>query len=826
MQAITLQANGLNRLPNPLTAPSGSLIQADNVVIDKDNTIEQRRGFKRYGMPLSDMHRLFSYQSKLLVHYGSKIAKDSDGLGTWYDYFPGTYDPPIGSPRIRELETNKNFYFLTNAGVKKLDRTDAYSQIFQAGMPRGLDIYITDVGTPGFMPNNTQVAYRICWGITDSNNNKIIGSPSERGIFINTTGSSQRLGISSYIPDLTNMTFNHFYQIYRSEVTVGVGVVPSDEMQLVVEKKLTLTDLSNTFISYNDSLEEGLRGAYLYTNPSQEGILNANERPPIARDIALYKEMTLYANTISKHRLSFTISFIGGSNGLIDGDIITIGGRIYTGHTGSAPLEEDFLIVTAGTQSEQIEGTVIHLIGKINKNSNNTTIYAYYQSGYQDLVGQILIEERGIGGSQFYITSNRTTAFTPNFPSSGITYASDNDVAINRLYFSKISQPESVPLLQYIDVGSRNKNILRVIALRDSFFILKEDGIYRGTGTDPTNLSIMLFDSTTDLLAIDSAIAFNNQVYCYSTQGITAISDSGISIVSRPIESDLLKISSYLYTTFPSITSGLSYESDRKYILSTISDIIDNNSTEQFVYNSLTNTFTKWLLELNHAILFNGDNRIYYCSADPDIPYVMQERKSYTEYDYADDDLPVVITGQVGLMIRLLDSTNCQVGWTLSDGVRKSVITSILDGFYIIVKDYYTWNMAGATVYKPISCKVQYAPQHCGNPAMVKHFTDVLLHFREASFDELTLTFSTDISGFDELVTLTPNVQAKWGGFPWGSAPWGGRGMYLQTIRTFVPLNKSKGRWLNVGIQCNQALATFSLAGNDLNYEDVSLRSK
>ena len=81
--------------------------------------------------------------------------------------------------------------------------------------------------------------------------------------------------------------------------------------------------------------------------------------------------------------------------------------------------------------------------------------------------------------------------------------ASDNDVVPNRIMFSKFQQPEAVPILNFIDVGPKDKEIKRILALRESLFILKEDGIWRLTGTTSADFTVAPFDSSAIILAPD-----------------------------------------------------------------------------------------------------------------------------------------------------------------------------------------------------------------------------------------------------------------------------------------------------------------------------------
>jgi hypothetical protein len=198
VQTVELKSKGQYTHPNPLTLPSGAMLVADNVVIDREDTTEQRRGFKRYGASLSGtIQKLFNYKNRLLVHHGSTLSYDSDGAGTWVDY-SGTYTAPTGATRIRGLGANKNFYFATSAGIYKLDSLTAVPG--SAGMAKGLDGSGVTSGASGFMANSVQVAYRVVWGKTDANNNKILGAPSQRIIVANTAGATRTVDLTFSIP--------------------------------------------------------------------------------------------------------------------------------------------------------------------------------------------------------------------------------------------------------------------------------------------------------------------------------------------------------------------------------------------------------------------------------------------------------------------------------------------------------------------------------------------------------------------------------------------------------------------------------------------------
>ena len=512
-QALNLKISGLHTNPNQFSEiPEGALQVADNIQIDKGSVAEPRRGQAKYGKVNASYNgsidALYDYNDTLLVSYNNKLAKDN-GSGTFTDY-TNTYTPPTGH-RIKSTQANKNFYFTTTSNIKKMAvLTD---EPINSGSPRALDGYCSiDTGSSnGFLGNGESVAYRFVWGYKDANDNLIIGSPSGRATVTNSSGD-KNVDIRLYIPD--TVIVGYFYQAYRS-VNVGTNIEPPDDLQLVYEGNVTITDINtNGYVDFKDITPQDLRGAFLYTSPTQEGILQSNDEPPFAVDICTYKNMTFYANT--KGRQNFFITLISATNsgtGLANGNTITINSIVYTASTAGETPASGIFKLSAGSAGEQIAETARSLVKVINL--RQSTISAYYISGFGDLPGKIFIQANDYSTSEFYVISSNTTCWNPVLKSSGTDNASTNDENPNRIYFSKLQQPEAVPLLNYVDAGSRGVEILRIIPLRDSVFVIKEDGLFRIIGEDPSSLRISLFDNTVKLLSIESAVEINNQIYCF-----------------------------------------------------------------------------------------------------------------------------------------------------------------------------------------------------------------------------------------------------------------------------------------------------------------------
>lgn len=820
-QVLNLKIAGLYTHPNDLSeVPQGALARADNVVINRESVAEPRRGFDRltYGFASNSdrANKLFVYQDTILAHYATnKLARYSSG---WTNY-SGTFDPPSATVPVRAAEANNNFYFTTSTGVKVLDSVSATPG--SAGIPRGLDAEASLTGASGFMSTNTQVAYRVLWGIKDANNNLIIGAPSQRAVVANSSGGTRDVSLQITIP--AGITTDHFFQVYRSAMSATSSTEPTDEMGLVYEANPTSGEITAKSLTITDQTPEDLRGASLYTSPSQQGIAQANDEPPLAKDVAEFKNCLWYANTVSKHRLFVTILSVGGSSGIQLDDTITIAGTTYTAKASENVASLQYELVTGGTPAQNIADTALSLVRVINQNSTNTSVYAYYLSSEGDLPGQLLIEERSLGGSSFAATvSARGAAFNPALPTSGTTVSSTNDTFANGLYNSKLQEPEAVPILNYRRLGSAAKAILRIIPLRDSLFVLKEDGIWRGTGDYPA-FSFDALDLTTKLIAPETAVVLNNQIYALTDQGVVSISDTGIQVASRPIESSILELFGSSLSTIRTTAFGVSYETERKYILFMPSDEADTYPTQAYVYNTFTNSWTRWPLAKKCGIVRASDDKLYLGDAESE--YINQERKTYTFRDYIDEATSVTITGVSGTIVSVTSVNGLEVGDLIYQSESLNSQVTSIDVLANTVEVYTATSFANGstTVYKAFESIVEWVPQAGQNAGMLKHFQEASLLFKNNYFPEGNVGFYSELSGSVEETTVTGTYGGLWGRFEWGETAWGGV-QRPRAIRTLVPRDKAWCDLLSVRFRHKMAYSTFQLLGVSLPFEFISER--
>lgn len=1076
-QSLTLKAKGLYTYPNALSEmPEGALTQADNVVIDRNGVIEPRRGFNQYGDDLGistdRAKQLLVYKDRILRHYTTVLQYDN-GTGT-FTSFNGSYSETETGLRIKSVEANGNLYFTTSAGVYRISATSASQFVNTAGYIRkaggvtALDINGTiDYTTSGFFQNETasylsKVAYRLTWAYRDTNGNLVEGAPSSRLVLTNYSSTlSGTVNLTFAIPtDIT--TTDYFYRIYRSQVVETPSadiddLDPGDELNLVIEDYPTSAELTARSVTVNDPTPEDFRtgGALLYTNPvSGEGILQSNEAPPLAKDLALFQNTVFYANTqtiqsldlamlgvtsltsgtstitITQGATTNTYKFRGvkeittftfdtkaattdGGYFLVNsasnargyffwmdktgatatptggttsgripvkcnisaavtaddvaevvktafnttsdftatrlGAVVTVtwtnNGNVTNAANGAVAVGGVFAIAVTqqgdgedqalkevllsglSSPSQAIDETARSLVNIINNNTSEV-VNAFYMSGPDDVPGLILLKARSLSASAFSVIANSTATggmFSPTLPTSGTSVISDNDVEPNALYYSKFQQPDAVPIVNKFNVGPKDKEILRILPLRDSLFVLKEDGIYRVSG-QAGSFTLDPFDYSAILLAPDSAVVLNNQIYCLSSQGIITVSDTGVSVISRPIEGTLDRITSsnfsYRLTTF-----GVGYESDRAYMIWLVSDTTDTVATQGFRFNTFTNSWTRSTKSKTCGVVNPADDKLYLGAGDEN--FIEQERKDFLRTDYADREFTLTIpaNGVDEDFVTLSSDTEVEDGDTLlqvqyltiarfnqllrkldldplaqySDyyatygasagvnftnalanlaarldtdtGVACGGFVALMSGgtsFTSIQTDFndivnrlnsassllhknYTLSTGTTDVEAPIlgdgetlnqvqtmfampfvqgeillvkgvKADVIWAPQSFGDASILKHVREGTVMFEDTVFYNAEMGYASDLSPAYEFVEFDEVGLGDWGMFDWGAQNWGGEGSQVP-LRTYIPRDKQRCRFLRPRFRHGVAREKFAVFGISLTFRPISSRA-
>jgi hypothetical protein len=330
-------------------------------------------------------------------------------------------------------------------------------------------------------------------------------------------------------------------------------------------------------------------------------------------------------------------------------------------------------------------------------------------------------------------------------------------------------------------------------------------------------------------------------VYFLSDQGVVALSDSDTQIMSFVLDKTIIENTSpTIYPNLREIAWGIAYQSDRKYILFMPDTGSDTQSTQQYVYNHLTQVWTRWTLGATCGLILKRDGKMYLGSEAGTAPdatdsYIYQERKSFTIADYADNQyFSTCETDEYTDIIVILNPSlpgteELKVGWTITQPTTgaSSVITEIIPGtpYSVIVLDAtQIWKTGPITIFVPIYSEIETIQVDCQNPGMNKQFSEAVYVFTEQSFSSLTAKISSNTAGLPITDILIPTVRGGWGLDPWGTTPWGGMEQGQGKIRRYIPTAIQRAGWLYFNITNQRAFTKFGLSGIEVFYKQTSSR--
>jgi hypothetical protein len=684
-------------------------------------------------------------------------------------------------------------------------------------------------GTPISFYKGAQVGYRVVFGRveTNVNNGSItrLGAPSSIAIANNISATSTNIEVTATLPKNAENEIT-FVQLYRSAQTEGIDISPLDQYNLVYEAELTPSDFSNRVITITDETPDSLVGIPLYCGSDREGIIQANNPPPMCLDMCTFRDFALYANANQPSTRKFTIVSVGAPSGIQINDVITVSGtflgiafsRTYTGKASENAASREFAVVTSGTPSQNITDTANSLIRVINYDEN-LPVHAILLSTTTDLPGQILLESDDPTLETFQITASlHQSAYDPELNN----LVSTINTSSNGIYVSKSGEVEAVPATNLFYAGDSSAAVLRIIPLRDYVVVLKTDGIYKIQGLTPNTLVCNPFDLTTKIIGADSAVALNSAVWMLSNQGVVSISDGGVDGKSIPIDDQInLLIQSFL-DNLTDKSFAIGYESDRKFILSVPQGNTAFTQT-QYVFNYVTNAWTTWERNLRTAFIHSNEGNLYISRADDGNNGVSKERKSATYRDYVDEAIDLSITAISGTTITLSSTSQVEVGDVLyqSSSTFSPILSVDLSTNEVIVQTAIGWVIGAVEVLSAYECSVTWKQVFGDNPALVRQFSEGLALFKNTRFNLSTMDFATDFSSNPEKVEIPGQGNGLWGLFSWGDPPWGAQ-IFPQCLRFYIPQNKQLGSYLIPTINIKQGYSNFKFQGLAISYYNIS----
>lgn len=742
---------------------------------------------------------------------------------------------PDTGRRVRAAEIAECALVTSNRGVLKI--IDADSEILPAGMPRALDLIAeldSSAATEVLLANGEQTAYRMRWGRRHAGGRVVFGPPSGRVPINNNAGATRDVLLTAYIP--TEITSSDFFEIYRE--TIGTET-PGDEVQKIYERAPTTAEILQGWLQVLDTTPDIFRGAKLDTNESQAGPGQSNDRPPHCVDISEQKGVALYLNTKLPQRKLIQLLGVGGLTAATS--TITIGGVTLTADTAETIASGVFKKFTTGTDSQNTENTARSLCKVFNLYAANTKYYAYYASGVSDPPGRILIEARSFGEDAFAITANSAGtggAFNPVLPTSGTEVQSSDEARRNRLYASKRGQPEHVPWGEnFYDIGSESDEAHRIIRHGECNFVFKDKTIWRVLGDSPENIVVVPHDDTVELVGRDTVVRCNGQLFALTNQGVVSVEGSGVTIVSWPIERDLLadvRASIAAGTQHDWVAVG--HDSDRTLRLwgPTFTYGDDAGKRVCWKYNVLTKAWTRELTNANCAAVFR--DRVYY-GLNNAYGHVLKQRSGFadasasfgSEIEQTDPSGSVVLSGVSGATATytFTDGVNWDgyystfgAGWLVVDGSNWFVVESVAGG--VVTFDRSGITSGTKTAYRPIPFAVEFAPRTAGSSFSEKQKDELHIVADTQNSHKCTVSFVNETDTKAELTdqawtSSPPSHVLSLDAFEGSSA----QCRVARRYRTDVLRSRSRGAQVGVRIDHSIAASRFVLRSIGLGTRDT-----
>lgn len=687
----------------------------------------------------------------------------------------------------------------------------------------------------------SQVAYRMVFGRveTDINGGTItrIGAPSSQALVTNILATPTNTTVVGTLPKNSDNLIT-FVQLFRSAQTSSTDITPLDQYNLVYERELESADFTARTISITDETDDSLVGIPLYTGSDQEGILQANNPPPMAWDVCKFRDFTLFGNITRPSTLSITILAAGPSDGVQVADTITIAGdfqgtpysRTYTAASTEDATTQTFKVFTAGTPSQDITDTTNSLIRVINYDES-LPVHAILLSTSTDLAGQILLEADHPSYDTFtVIASAHGDAYDPDLTAE---VESEVNTLNNGVGVSKLGELEAVPSLNLYYVGDSSSDVVRLIPLRDYVICIKRDGVYKIQGTDPRNLTVNPFDLTTHIIGSDTAVSLNSSVWMLSNQGVVSISDGGVDAgKSIPIDDQLSRLIGTQRDNLEDVGFAIGYESDRKYILFLPETSDDENTTNQFNFNYVTNAWTTWSRDIFTAFIHSNEDKLYISRADLDSQGVSQERKSGTFRDYVDEGLERSITAINETLVTLSTLLNSDGDVDIhagdimyDDDTHFSPILSVdVENSQVTIQNTINFSVGSITILKSYQTSITWKQVFGDNPAFMRQFSEGMFLFKNSQFKLGVARFSTDFSRGISDVDIEGSSNGLYGLFPWGEVPWGGA-LLPDKIRFYIPQDKQVASYLIPSLRIRQGYSNWKNQGLAIYYSNISPES-
>jgi len=668
----------------------------------------------------------------------------------------------------------------------------------------------------------TQSAYNGSFTVTVTSSTTftyaVSGSPTSPATGTITAEKQMNTSVQFVVP--WDIPSGAYWEIWRTVTVDASNADPGDTCYLV-SRTLNATAAGAT-ATYTDTLDDATLSGYeaLYTNATQEGALQGNARPPVCSALTTYKDYTLYANTALDHQLNEELlaTLVAGDQVIVstqDGAHI----RYYTAAAATNVAALQFAAPSGGlSPSADIAQTVQELCYLISSDSGGYW-YAEYTSGPNDDPGKFRIWARSPLTAGFYLTSNSTTPgnkFNPVLPTSGQIVVSSDDARKNRVFYSKFQEPDAVPVLNYIDVGRLDQAILRVVAVRDAMYVIKEDGIWYLSGLDAP-FTLVELDSTCHCIAPATVVMLNNTIFMLANQGVVQVSLSGVSVISFDIE-PAIQFGALLLSNLATVAHGVGHESERSYILWLPTVSGDTYATQAYVYHAFIQEWTRWTKPAAAGVALNTNYTLYISSGLENA--LLKQRKAGDYTDFSDEEISITVTSQSGNVVTATWSNTKftpTAGLTLhqSGNIAKVTVATLVSGttWNFTLDRSTTYTAGAATARLPIYAHVRLSPQNCGESGLLKSIYTAAFYLDSNTVTQVAIEAATNEAPLINSYPITAPISSGWGSDSWGDVSWGDNtSVRAVPFLVDLPLPDNTGEYVTAGWIHNVSQEQFVIA--------------
>jgi hypothetical protein len=361
-----------------------------------------------------------------------------------------------------------------------------------------------------------------------------------------------------------------------------------------------------------------------------------------------------------------------------------------------------------------------------------------------------------------------------------------------------------------------------------------------------------VLNTTAQLLSNESAVSLQSAVLAFTTQGVLTISPGGEQIVSLAINDELLALTQL--PAFASTSFGVAHESERRYLLFSPTLSTDTLPTQAYVYNILTNAWSKWQMPRVCGLVNSADQLLYTGSANygavNGLRNVYQEANAGGDFNYGDEIASGTLTvnsptsatltglpaqGGYNVPSSFATSGACLVTPT-GAGYPTSIVAASSTSVTLTFASTATLANGPATLYQ--ATPVSFAPVPIGgdDADSVKQFQEFVLYLVNTTCPTVTAQAQSDFGVDNTVLPMTvfgqptqPGIgfgAGPWGNIPWGSGPTAAN-IQPHPARQLVPLKAARGHVFWPTFNAQVAANFFSAQGLTLGWTlQRTLRSK